>query len=461
LFPILFAGSSVHDLVLMCGEFMALTIPRKEHKHFGLHTLKTSWTNWFSIAFRSLQYRNFRLFFMGQGLSLIGTWFQRIAMPWLVYNTTGSVLLLGIVSFLSQLPTFLIAPFAGVLTDRWNRYTMLIVTQVVAMVQALALAVLYFTHTIEIWHIIALGILLGTVNAFDMPVRQTFMIEMIGERKDLGNAIALNSSMVNSARLIGPSIAGILIAATNEGVCFLVNAFSFVFVIVSLFLMRFDNQNERRVRTNVLKGLKEGSRYVFGFAPIRGIILMIALASLLGMPFTVLIPAYAKEVLHGASHTFGFLMGAVGVGALCAALYLASREQMLKLGKITPLSALIFGFGLILFSFSRSFYLSLVFIAVAGFGMILQLASSNTILQTIVEDDKRGRVMSFYTMALMGTAPFGSLLAGKMASMIGTPHTLLMAGIIIISGTLAFASRLPRLKKMVQPIYEKMKDGSG
>jgi len=316
-------------------------------------------TDWLTTTFRSLKYRNYRLFFIGQGLSLIGTWMQRIALPWLVYSLTGSVWLLGLVGFISQVPTFLFAPVAGVLTDRWNRYHMLVATQVLAMLQALILTILYFTSVISVWHILVLGSILGIINAFDMPARQSFLIDMVEGRQNLGNAIALNSSMVNSARLIGPAIAGVLIAATNEGVCFLANTVSFVFIIGSLLMMRFKSLRPVQVKTNVFKGLMEGSVYAFGFPPIRAIILMLGLTSLVGMPFTVLMPAYAKEILHGGSHTFGFLMGAMGIGALAAALFLASRTTMIKLGKIIPLSAFIFGLGILGLSLSKVFPLSL------------------------------------------------------------------------------------------------------
>ena len=416
----------------------------------------TNETAGLKIIFRSLQYRNYRLFFGGQGISLIGTWIQRIAMPWLVYRLTGSVFLLGVVGFASQIPAFLLAPFAGVLTDRWNRYYILIATQILAMIQALALAFLFFMGAVEVWHIILLSIFLGFVNAFDMPARQSFVVEMVEKREDLGNAIALNSSMVNSARLLGPSIAGVLIAATGEGICFLINGLSYLFVIVSLLMMKVTLRKVKTQDTQVLQGLKEGFSYAFGFAPIRSIILLLGLVSLMGMPYAVLMPVFAKEILHGGSHTFGFLMGASGIGALIGALYLASRRSILGLGKIIPLSAAIFGFGLIAFSLSRFFLLSLALMLLTGLAMIMQMASSNTILQTIVDDDKRGRVMSFYTMAFIGTAPFGSLLAGGLASSIGAPNTLIIGGVSSVLGAILFASKLSDLKKMVRPIYVRL-----
>lgn len=417
------------------------------------HTNKTAGLK---IIFRSLRYRNYRLFFGGQSISLIGTWIQRIAVPWLVYQLTGSAFLLGVVSFASQIPAFLLAPFAGVLIDRWNRYHILITTQILAMIQALALAFLFFSGAIELWHIILLSTLLGFVNAFDMPARQSFVVEIIERREDLGNAIALNSSMVNSARLLGPSIAGVLIAAMGEGICFLLNGLSYVFVIVSLLMMKVTLKEAKTQDSQVLRGLKEGFSYAFGFAPIRYIILLLGLVSLMGMPYVVLMPVFAKEILHGGSNAFGFLMGASGIGALIGALYLASRRSVLGLGKIIPLSTAMFGCGLITFSLSRFFLLSLALMLITGLGMIMQMASSNTILQTIVDDDKRGRIMSFYLMAFMGTAPFGSLLAGGLASYLGAPNTLIIGGVSCFLGAILFASKLSDLRKMVLPIYVKL-----
>jgi MFS family permease len=410
-------------------------------------------TTGFKTTFRSLQYRNYRLFFYGQSISLIGTWIQRIAVPWLVYSLTGSAFLLGLVGFAGQIPTFLLAPFAGVLVDRWNRYTLLIITQILAMIQALILAFLFFDKSLEVWHIILLSIFLGCINAFDMPVRQSFVIDMIEKKEDLGNAIALNSSMVNGARLIGPSIAGILISMTGEGICFLLNGVSYIFVIVFLLMMRISPKKVKPHKTHVLHELIEGFTYTFGFKPIRYIILLLGLVSLMGMPYTVLMPVFAKTILHGGSHTFGFLMGASGIGALTGAIYMASRKSVLGLVKIVPLFAAVFGFGLIVFSLSHFFLLSLLLMLVTGLGMLMQMTSSNTILQTIVDDDKRGRVMSFYIMAFMGTAPFGSLLAGVLANNIGAPNTLIIGGISCILGAIIFARKLPELKKMIRPIY--------
>lgn len=400
-------------------------------------------------TFRSLKYRNYRLFFAGQTVSLIGTWIQRIAMPWLVYDLTKSVVLLGIVGFVGQIPTFLIAPFAGVLTDRWNRYRIMLATQILAMIQAFILAFLVIHGTAQVWQIIALSGFLGCVNAFDVPARQSSVIQMVEKKEDLANAIALNSSMVNGARLIGPSLAGVLIASTGEGICFLLNALSYVFVIASLLFMKVNIQKPKRQSKPVLHELKEGFVYTFSSLPIRYTILLLALVSLMGMPYTVLMPVFVREILHGGSHTFGFLMGASGLGALTGAFYLASRKSINGLDKLIPLAACVFGCGLALFSFSRIFALALILMVVVGMGMMLQMASSNTMLQTVVDDEKRGRVMSFYTMAFMGTAPFGSLMAGSVAKIIGVPYTMLMGGVLCIIGAFIYSRKLPQITELL------------
>ncbi|HQQ01845.1 MAG TPA: MFS transporter [Bacteroidales bacterium] len=406
--------------------------------------------------FRSLHYRNFRLFFIGQSISLIGTWIQRIALPWLVYDLTKSAFLLGLIGFAGQIPMFFIAPFAGVLTDRLNRYQLLIATQVFAMLQAFILAFLVLSGQINVGLILILNILLGCINAFDTPVRQSFFIEIIDKKEDLPNAIALNSSMVNAARLLGPSIAGVLIAFTGEGICFLINAVSYIPVVTSLLMMRIPKKLQPRNSSHVFNELKEGFTYTFGHKTLKYIILLLALVSLMGMPYTVLMPVFAKEILHGGSHTFGFLMGASGLGALCGALYLASKKNVLGLGKLIAYSAALFGLSLLIFSFSRRFEFSIFLMIFIGLGMMLQMASSNTLLQTLSDDDKRGRVMSFYTMAYMGTAPFGSLLAGGLADIIGVAFTIGFGGICCIIGAVIFWQKLPVLRQLLHPLYVKM-----
>jgi MFS family permease len=404
---------------------------------------------------RALHHRNYRLFFGGQGISLTGTWLTRVATSWLVYRLTDSAAVLGIVGFAGQIPAFVLAPFAGVLVDRWNRHHLLIVTQTLSMMQSLALAVLALTHLIMVWQIIVLSIFQGFINAFDMPSRQAFVVEMVENREDLANAIALNSSMFNGARLVGPSIAGVLIASVGEGICFLLDGFSYLAVIGSLLAMRIKKREIPSKNGTMLGGLMEGFRFSFGFTPIRAVLLLIALTGLMGMPYVVLMPVFASKVLHGGSHTFGFLMAAAGLGALAGALFLASRKSVRGLGRIIPSMASAFGAGLILFSFSRTLWFSLPLLFVVGLGMMVETASSNTILQTIVDDDKRGRVMSFYTTAFMGMTPFGSLLAGQMASRIGAPLTVMVDGIFILLGAILFARELPHIRKMVRPIYVK------
>jgi MFS family permease len=406
--------------------------------------------------FRSLEYRNYRLFFSGQSVSLIGTWMQRIALPWLVYHLTGSAFLLGLVSFAGQIPAFLLAPLAGVITDKVSRYKVLLITQILSLFQASLLAILTLTGVTQLWHIIALSIFLGCINAFDVPSRHSFVIEMVEKKEDLGNAIALNSLMFNGARLIGPSVAGLMLATTGEGVCFLINAVSYVFVIISLLEMKVPQKKIVRKDGNMLKDLKEGLDYTFGFSPIKYLLLLLGIISLLGTSYQVLMPVYAKEILHGGSDTFGFLMSAAGMGALLGALYLASRETVLKLGRIIPAGAALFGAGLIALSFTRFFPLTIMLLVLIGLGMMLHTASSNTILQTITDDDKRGRVMSFYTMAIMGTAPFGSLLAGFLAKTLGTPAAIFTGGIACLAGSLFFLRKLPELKRKVRPVYVKM-----
>jgi MFS family permease len=402
---------------------------------------------------RALRYRNFRLFFVGQGVSLIGTWMQRIAVGWLVYRLTDSAFLLGVVGFAGQIPAFVLAPFAGVLADRWNRHRLLILTQALAMMQAFVLAYLVLTETVVVWQIIVLSLVLGVVTAFDIPVRQSFMIEMIEEKTDLGNAIALNSSMVNGARLLGPSVAGLLIATVGEGMCFLINGLSYLAVIASLFLMRIVQKNFRAHQSRAWHDLKEGLTYVYRFEPIRAIILLLALMSLMGMPYVVLMPIFARDVLHGGPSALGFLMGGSGVGALAGALYLAARRGVLGLGKMIPIGAGIFGLGLIAFALSRNFFWSLTLLTAVGFGQMIQLATSNTLLQTMVDDDRRGRVMGFFTVAFVGMAPVGSLLAGALASVIGASWTLFIGGVFCLAGAGVFARKLPQLREKVRPIY--------
>ena len=406
---------------------------------------------------RALKYRNYRLFFGGQIVSLVGTWITQTATNWLVYRLTGSALLLGVVGFAGQFPAFLLSPFAGIFVDRWNRHRLLVVTQTVSMLQSFALAAFTLSGRITVHWIIALSIVQGMVNAFDMPGRQAFLLEMIENRGDLGNAIALNSSMVNVARLVGPSVAGILIAAAGEGWCFLIDGFSYIAVIISLLRMVITRvEAPHKTRAGALESFKEGFGYAFGFPPIRSIILLLALVSLVGVPYSVLMPVFAAEIFHGDAHTLGFLMTASGCGALAGALWLAARKSVVGLGRVIPIASAFFGAGLISFALMHNFYLALPCLAIAGFGFMVQMASSNTVIQTIVEDAKRGRVMSFYTMAFLGTVPLGSLIAGSLSARIGAPHTLIVGGICCIIGGALFARALPELRTHVRPIYVKL-----
>jgi MFS family permease len=406
--------------------------------------------------FRTLKYRNFRLFFAGQGISLVGTWMQYVAMGWLVYRLTSSPLLLGLVGFAGQIPIFILSPFAGVMADRWNRHRILIITQSLSMVQALILAALTLSGAIQVWQIIALSAILGCINALDIPVRQSFIVEMVERKENLANAIALNSTMFNAARLVGPSVAGLVVAMFGEGACFLLNGMSFIAVIAGLMAMKIKAREAERDDAHVLERLKEGLSYAFGSVPIRMILLLLGVMSLTGMSYAVLMPVFARDVLRGGPQTLGFLMASAGVGAMIATLYLASRRTVLGLGGLIPASAALFAAGLMLFSMSRALWLSLVLLAFTGFGMMVNMAASNTILQTISDDDKRGRVMSLYTVAFLGMAPLGSFLAGALASKIGVTYTLMAGGVVCMASAAVFASRLPLLRAAVHPIYRKI-----
>ena len=416
-------------------------------------TIKTSGV---SHAWRALRHRNFRLFFGGQTISLTGTWMTRVATGWLVYRLTGSALLLGTVSFAGQIPTFLVAPFAGVWVDRLDKRQVLVWTQTLSMLQSLALAALTLSGHITIPVLLALSVLQGCVNAFDMPGRQSFMVMMVEDKRDLQNAIAINSSMVNVARLIGPSLAGMLIAVSSEGWCFLIDGISYIAVIISLLMMRLYTPEIKRKATSMLAELTAGWTYVSEFLPIRTILMLFAVVSLMGMPFVVLMPIFAKVVLRGGPHTLGFLMAAMGLGALVSALSLAARRNVRGLVRMIPIAAAVFGLGLVGFGLSRVFWLSMLMVFIAGMGMMQGMAASNTVIQTIVTDDKRGRVMSYYTMAFMGMAPFGSLLAGGMAHKFGAPWTVIMNGSVVMLGAAWFVTRLPLLRQQIRPIYREM-----
>ena len=421
----------------------------------GVLTRPYDVTDW-TFVVRALRSRNYRLFFSGQSISLIGTWMTRIATGWLVYRLTGSAVLLGTVSFAGQAPAFFLAPLAGVLVDLWDRHRTLVVTQVASMLQSFAIAALALTGVIKVWHIVALAVVQGIVNAFDMPARQSFVVEMVDRREDLSNAIALNSSMVNAARLVGPALAGVVISAVGEAWCFVVDGVSYIAVIVSLLLMRIGRRAPALSHSKVGEQLREGWQYVARSAPIRSILLLLALVSLAGMPYAVLMPVIASEVLHGGANTLGVLMAASGLGALAGAFTLAMRRTVLGLGTRIVTCSGLFGLSLIGFGWSTHLWLSLLILPVIGFSMMQHMAASNTILQTIVDDQKRGRVMAFYSMAFQGMAPFGSLMAGALAAQIGTRWTLVVSGVLCVAGSVWFARRLKQIRTILRPVYVRL-----
>jgi MFS family permease len=403
--------------------------------------------------FSSLRSKNYRLYFAGQSISLIGTWMQNVALSWLVYRLTGSVFLLGLVGFMSQIPMFILAPITGVLTDRFDRLRIMTLAQICFMLQALAMTLLVLFNVIAVWHIIALSLVFGIISAFDAPARQSLVIDLIDRREDLGNAIALNSAIFNGARLIGPAIAGITIAIVGEGICFLLNTISFVAVIFALLKIKVPVRKIVTQDTKLKKIFTDGFSYTFKTIPIRMLLIQLALLSLVALPFIVLLPAYAKEILHGSADTLGYLMSSLGAGALTGAIYMASRKSVIGLGRIISLCTSLLGLMIVLASFSHKTYFSLILFYFGGLSMILTIAAINTMIQTIADEDKRGRVMSFYAMALMGTTPIGNLMAGIIGSGIGIPYTLLAGGVItVISGAL-FELKRKSLRKYIRPIY--------
>src|SRR5713226_6667083 len=394
---------------------------------------------------RALRYRNFQLFFSGQLISLVGTWMQSVAQAWLVYRITGSPLLLGSVGFASQFPVFLIAPFGGTVADRANRHRVIIATQTLSMVLAFILAGLTLTGKVQVWHIFVLAALLGVINAFDIPGRQSFLVDMVG-KEDLMNAIALNSSMFNGARIIGPAIAGVLVAKIGEGWCFFANAVSYIAVIIGLFMMKLPPRIYQRHSASPMAHIIEGFRFARETGPIRAILLLLGLVSLVGMPYTVLMPVFADKILHGGARGLGILMGATGVGALLGALTLATRSGVRGLGRWVAVSCGGFELSLVLFSLSRSFWLSAALLLPVGFCMMLQMSSSNTLVQVMVPDHLRGRVMSVYSMMFMGMAPFGALFGGALADRLGAPLTVSMGAVACIGGAALFGLHLPKIR---------------
>lgn len=409
---------------------------------------------------RALRHRNYQLFFFGQLISLTGTWMQSVAQSWLIYRLTGSAVLLGLVGFASQIPVFLLAPVGGAVADRYRRHRILVTTQTVAMLLAFVLAGLTLSGRIQEWHIFALAACLGIANAFDIPARQAFVADMVG-REDLLNAIALNSSMVNGARVVGPAVAGILVAAVGEGWCFLLNAVSYVAVLAGLLMMKLEIPKRVHARVSALASIAEGFRFVAHTSPVRALLLLLGLISLMGMPYAVLMPIFADQILHGGASGLGLLMGASGVGALAGALSLAARNGLRGLGRWVAFSSAGFGASVILFSMSRSFWLSAALLLPAGFSMMIEMASSNTLIQAMVPDALRGRVMAVYSMMFMGMAPIGALLAGALAQRLGAPNTVALGGAVCILGSLVFGLRLPALRAEAREIIVALQMAGG
>ena len=407
--------------------------------------IKAARTSRFHEMFRSLKYRNFKLFFSGQLISLIGTWMDNIAEAWLVYRLTGSSLLLGTVAFAGQIPVFLLAPIGGMVADRCSRRKIVITTQILSMILAGALAFLTLTKRVTVLEVIVLAAMTGIVNAFDIPARQAFLVEMVG-REDLMNAIALNSSMFNGARVIGPSIAGILVATIGEGWCFFANSVSYIAVITGLLMMRIERKDRPKQIASPFEHIAEGFRFVRETAPIRAILLLLGLVSLVAMPYVVLMPVFAAKILHGNAKTLGILMGATGIGALAGALVLATRTNVKGLGKWIATACICFGATLILFSASRWRLLSAFLLVPVGCSMMVQMASSNTLIQSMVPDRLRGRTMAVYSMMFMGMAPMGALLSGTLAEHVGAPWTVALGGIAAIIGGIVFARELPKFR---------------
>jgi MFS family permease len=396
-------------------------------------------------TFRALKHRNFQLFFGGQIISLVGTWMQTVAQAWLIYRLTGSGALLGVLGFVGQIPIFLLSPLAGLAADRWPRQRVVIATQTASMVLAFILAALTMTGRIRVWEIIVLATLLGIVNAFDVPARQSFMIEMVG-REDLINAIALNSSMFNLARVAGPAIAAGLVAVVGEGWCFLLNGLSYLAVIAGLFLMRIQKRMAVHDGAAPLEKLREGLRFARHTKPIRALLVLVAVVSFMALPYTVLMPIFAVQILHGGVNAYGWLMGAVGFGAMFGALALAMRHELRGLGKVVAYAATGLGASLVLFSASHWYWVSFMILIVSGFTMMMQFTATNTLIQAMVPDQLRGRVMSLYSMMFLGMSPFGSLLAGALADHIGAPVTMAIGGLASCLGGLAFARKWPAMR---------------
>ncbi|HQJ76062.1 MAG TPA: MFS transporter [Bacteroidota bacterium] len=409
----------------------------------------------FKVIFRTLKYKNYRLFFTGQSISLIGTWIQIIAASWLIYRLTNSAFLLGLLTFAGQLPTLLFTPFAGVMVDRWDRYKLIKTTQILFAFQSLIFGVLVLTEIIQIWHIIILNIFGGFVMAFDSPVRQSFVVDIVEDKKDIGNAVALNSMLFNMARMVGPAIAGILVAMIGEGWCFIINTITFLGIIVNLHLMDIKKTILKKSNNHVLTDLKEGFLYTYNFLPIRYILIILAFVSIVGMSMNVLMPIYTKDILLGDSKVLGFLMSSLGIGSLVGGVKLATKDSPKGLEKNIFWATIIFGLSLIILPIFHNFLYAMLIMLFIGFGMISQIISSNTMIQSLVDDDKRGRVMGIYSMSFMGTAPIGSLFAGTLSGLIGVMNTSIIAGTCCILAGLFFLSKIRIISKIAEDTYVK------
>ena len=401
-------------------------------------------------AWRALRHRNFKLYFAGQGISIIGTWMTRVATVWLVYRLTHSPLLLGVVAFAGLIPTFVLAPFAGVWIERLDRRRLLVCTQAAAATQSLVLAALTLARVVTFREILVLAVCQGLINSFDTPLRQIFVGQMVDDRESLGNAIAISSSLANGARLIGPAIAGLVIAGFGEGGCFLIDGLSYLAVIASLLMMRIQPPATRPNKAGMLEQMREGWQYVSGFRPVRALLVFVALVALMGYPYNVLLPVFAGQVLHGGPATLGWLTAASGVGALGSGLSLAFRKSTEGLTRMLQIAAAALGGGLILFGLSRTLWLSMGLMVLIGFGMMQVFSASNTLIQTLVPEDKQGRVMSYFVMAMFGAAPFGSLLAGALANRIGAPNSVVVTGAFCLAGSLWFGLERPGIQALIQ-----------
>jgi MFS family permease len=406
-------------------------------------------------SFKALRHRNLRLFFAGQGISLVGTWMQQVAMAWLVYRLTDSALLLGVISFCAQFPSLLMAPFAGALADRWSRYWLVVGAQALAMIQSVLLALLVLAGTVQVWHLIVLAVAMGLINGVDVPARQALLVKLVGGVEDLPNAIALNSSMFNAARLVGPALGGVLIGLVGEGPVFVINAVSYVAVLGALAAMRVSTERGER-DGSVLRQIRDGFAYAYRVEPIRDLLIVLAVVSMVGIPYGVLFPVFARDVLGGDASTLGLLTSCAGLGALVGALVLASRSSVRGLGRVVAWSNAMFGASLIGFALSRNLLLSCLFVAVTGYAVMLTTASTNIVLQTLVREEMRGRVMSLYTMAFVGMTPIGALAGGAIAHRLGAPAAVVMGGGGCLALAFWFWRRLAPLREIVLPMYEQM-----